>query len=259
VRRGKATAPYLRAFTLVELLAVVGVLGLLAAMVLPVLAKSVAIGRRSACVSNLRHLQTAYLMYLADHGNRLFPFVEDADDGKKLYYFGLSEQGTEGERALDLNQARLAPYLGGGGGVEICPAMPYRAAYFKKKYETASYGYGINVYLLPDQAQGKASGVTSFGGISRPAETIAWADSIQINQFQPPASPSNPMLEEWYILDGIGIPSHKYHFRHDRRVNVVFCDGSVKSLPPAWLDPRCDGLVGALESGTANYLLRTRK
>jgi prepilin-type processing-associated H-X9-DG protein len=68
------------------------------------------------------------------------------------------------------------------------------------------------------------------------------------------------MLEEWYMLDGVASPSHKYHFRHDRRVNVVFCDGSVKSLPPARdLDPRCDGLVGALETGRSDWYLQTRK
>jgi prepilin-type processing-associated H-X9-DG protein len=50
--------------------------------------------------------------------------------------------------------------------------------------------------------------------------------TAQVNDFQAPASPANPMLEEWYYVDN----STNYpngHFRHSRRANVVFCDGHV--------------------------------
>lgn len=257
--RGSGSAPN-AAFTLVELLVVIGVLGLLGALVLPAIARSVSTGKRGFCTSNLRVLHTAYVMYLSDHDGRFFPFREDLGGGKgTLFYFGLDPGGgMEGNRPLDMGQARLAPYLGNGGTVEICPAMPYKAAYFKRKYQVASYGYGINVYLLDGMKQNRDSGVRVFSAISKPAETIAWGDAVQINDFQPPATAKKPLYEEWYYLTTTEA-TQKYHFRHDRRVNLVFCDGSVRSSGPDRLDPRCDGLVGALEPGKQDSYLNTAK
>ena len=35
----------------------------------------------------------------------------------------------------------------GGGGVELCPALPYHLAGFKLKAAGAAYGYGYNLHL----------------------------------------------------------------------------------------------------------------
>ena len=35
----------------------------------------------------------------------------------------------------------------------------------------------------------------------RPTETTLFADAAQVNDFQSPASPANPMLEEWYYVE----------------------------------------------------------
>ncbi|MFH0908631.1 MAG: prepilin-type N-terminal cleavage/methylation domain-containing protein [bacterium] len=257
---GKRTLHHACAFTLIELIAVMAAIAILLSLLLPALAKSVEVGRRAVCVNNLKNLQAAYLLYLSDHEGKLFGWKDGSKDGKTLLYYGLSsDNGEEGRRSIDMSHAKLAPYLGSGGGVEVCPAMPYRASYFKKKYEIATYGYGININLLTNFTATKPSRITVFGAIERPSETIVWGDAVQINQFQPPASPSNPMLEEWSYLDRSIGDQHYYHFRHNRRVNVIFADGSVKSMPPDRLDKRCDGLVGALEPGTEDYWLRTRK
>ena len=37
--------------------------------------------------------------------------------------------------------------------------------------------------------------------IRQPAGTALFADAAQVNDFQDPATPANPMLEEWYYLD----------------------------------------------------------
>jgi len=59
------------------------------------------------------------------------------------------------------------------------------------------------------------------------------ADAAQVNVFQDPASPDNPLLEEFYYLDDeTGQPISNYqpngHFRHSQRANVTFCDGHVE-------------------------------
>lgn len=60
------------AFTLVELLVVVAILGLLAAVLFPVFAHVRENGRRTVCLSNERQVGMAMLQYVADNGER-FP------------------------------------------------------------------------------------------------------------------------------------------------------------------------------------------
>ncbi|MCK6470209.1 MAG: type II secretion system GspH family protein [Planctomycetes bacterium] len=57
----------LRGFTLVEMLVVIGILALLAALLLPVLGRARAEGRRTACKSNLRQVYQAMQMYTNEH------------------------------------------------------------------------------------------------------------------------------------------------------------------------------------------------
>src|SRR5664279_4368197 len=54
------------AFTLIELLVVIAIIGILAAMLLPVLARAKESGRRITCLNNLRQLSLASKIYLGD-------------------------------------------------------------------------------------------------------------------------------------------------------------------------------------------------
>jgi prepilin-type N-terminal cleavage/methylation domain-containing protein/prepilin-type processing-associated H-X9-DG protein len=117
-RVGRRTASRGRGFTLVELLVVIAIIAILAAVLFPVFARARKQARKTICVSNIKQIQTALLMYARDNDNTLPP-----------HYDNLRRQ-TWGDIDVEV-AAILLPYVtqgmtAGGGlklgtGVWLCP------------------------------------------------------------------------------------------------------------------------------------------
>jgi prepilin-type N-terminal cleavage/methylation domain-containing protein len=60
-----------QAFTLIELLVVIAIIGILAALLLPVLSAAQARAKRMVCLNNLKQLAAAWTMYYGDNNSRL--------------------------------------------------------------------------------------------------------------------------------------------------------------------------------------------
>lgn len=211
-------------FSLVELLVVIAIIGVLTALLAPTLARAKSAAKRAACVSNLRQLGLASHLYWGDNDNKMFPYRFTNDSGGTRYWFGWIARGREGEREFKAEEGALFPYLK-GRGVEACPSLNLHSRSFKLKARGASYGYGYNLHLSPPIAQ-PGLRITQLKQLDQIA---LLTDAAQVNTFQSPASPDNPMLEEFYYFNS---SDRTVHFRHEGTANVLFLDGHVSQNDP---------------------------
>ncbi len=80
----KCSKQFCRGFTLIELLVVIAIIAVLAALLLPVLARAKQKGQQAACVNNLRQQTLAVFMYADDNGDILPPVAYDDIDGNEV-------------------------------------------------------------------------------------------------------------------------------------------------------------------------------
>ena len=232
-----------RAFTLIELLVTIAIIAILAAMLLPVLAKGKLSAQRAACENNLQQLGVAAELYWDDNGGNCFNynFGQTNSGNGQILWFGWLGAGAETTRSFDLSQGALFPYLN-GSDVRLCPSFVANVADFKLKAANVVFSYGYNGFLSPPMPNLPPVNISQ---IKRPTEIALFADAAQVNDFQAPASHNNPMIEEWYSLDNpTNYPSSSYYprgyFRHSQKANVTFCDGHIglENFLPGSIDPK---------------------
>ena len=168
------------AFSLIELLIVIAVLLLLAAIATPVIASAIHSAKRAACLSNLRQIYAGFALYAGDHKGLVPPKFEV----KKMRLSG--SDVTEG-RVLNSHaygiQTVLAPYL---NGVEVfhCPADCGDARNPEPLWKQCGCSYEVKGVLKKDIGSGKElffarGSETIVGDPFKPWEA---SDLLNVNQ-----------------------------------------------------------------------------
>ncbi len=204
------------AFTLIELLATVAIVGVLAALLLPAYSNIRGAGLRSQCSANLKGLATAGLLYAAEH-NGAFP----AEDERTNPWEVGGEPPTKNSKDMP-----LYPYVEGAVKIFRCPAdtVPHGTAAWENKpfYKItgSSYFYNSWVGTKPTKKGDPNAGLVwkRVTDISKPSKMVFFSD--QDGRAMGYGGDNWKSFTLWW------------HAQPDKplRANFAFVDGSVRFI-----------------------------
>ena len=187
-------SPARRAFSLIELLVVIGIIALLIAMLLPALKRARQQALAVACASNLRQIYFAFQSYLNDSKGTAFWRGADLDlDGMDWYGYGGREQGNKNLDQLNYFNRQvprpLNRYVGGKIEIFHCPCddgapwtydknfTPYAA---ESQFEWVGNSYNFNANGYPLRPQPRHDGgldEVKIGAVHDASNTVLFFDA----------------------------------------------------------------------------------
>jgi prepilin-type N-terminal cleavage/methylation domain-containing protein/prepilin-type processing-associated H-X9-DG protein len=213
-----------RAFTLVELLVVISIIGLLAGLAVPAVTRGLASAKSGGCLSNLRQIGIATLAYASENQMKL------PDSGT----------GNDPLWAKSLTNF-ISAKADKKNTIFVCPGAVKTVQNAANDSEIA-VTYGMHGGLMPRGTNGVA-----LNSISRPSEVILCADMCQNpgNKGWSPNAIEQPsvFVSQSGGRGGVALDAAIstqtdsdngnnpwMRYRHNGRVNVVMVDGHAESI-----------------------------
>jgi prepilin-type N-terminal cleavage/methylation domain-containing protein len=182
-------------FTLIELLVVIAIIAILAALLLPVLAKAKESGRRTYCINSERQQALAIFMYVEDHGDVLPPVAFASADGQITNW-----------------PALLDPYLK-SPSLHVCPT----------DVQAKTNSYGLNELAFVDLTDDNPGLPTKLGAFRTPASTVMMGDLGTADDFSTPRPDTLKMVAPSSALNDD--KDARPITRHLSRCDLGFMDG----------------------------------
>lgn len=242
-------------FTLTELLVVIAVIGILAALLFSGVSRAKGKAQQIQCVNNVRQLGLALQQFVADH--HVYPL------NVNLHWSDGGEHATTWKTALE--QAALSgrdPWALKKLGTNWwhstawhCPAVPLSGFTLGTKTSTTNYSfsnYGYNAYGLRRWEDPDSLGLGGHKGnrvptnsadspyldspavreseVVNPSEMMAIGDGfVGGNGVIVDTTDNRGRLQRTSGLQDIGGSTARSYSRHQGKANVAFCDGHVES------------------------------
>jgi prepilin-type N-terminal cleavage/methylation domain-containing protein/prepilin-type processing-associated H-X9-DG protein len=201
-------------FTLIELLVVIAIIAILAAILFPVFARARAKAQQNTCLSNVKELSLAMLMYIGDYDDmwplmyNCYPNGTNAScaGGTYNYWWDDVIPYTKNAQISGCPTDSNSTLGGSVGGTNDSDSKVWSGTIY------VSYACNNNGLFLEGNGP-----PTKNANITQPSTTIELYDGSA--------------LRGWTATGANNIA-----YRHNNNANFSFCDGHAKSLAPGQVD-----------------------
>jgi prepilin-type N-terminal cleavage/methylation domain-containing protein/prepilin-type processing-associated H-X9-DG protein len=201
-----------KAFTLIELLVVIAIIAVLMSILMPTLSRAREQGRRAACISNLKQLTMAWILYADDNDDRIASANTREDSAWTRW---VEANRPEAEKLEGIKNGRLFRY---------CPEPKLYKCPTGLRGELVTYSIVDAMNGYADMRGTKNLMVYLRMKINRPSERIVFLDEGML-------SPNSWTIwydeERWW---------DQITARHGNGTNFGFADGHAEYWK--WKDPR---------------------